>query len=204
MKVFAVAALISAALAAPSEDVKKRQSCGPAFVWARGSGEPSPIGTIIGSPLQTALRRVLPNVKTYPVLYAASILTNVSPARTDEASMKKGVEAFEQAYNACPGGVIVAGGYSQGAAVMHNVVGSKLSAKVKARIAGVALFGDTRNQQDKGHIPNFPSERSKVWCNPGDGVCGGELLVNGAHMSYSSKSINEAAEYLAKMAKAFK
>jgi cutinase len=117
--------------------------------------------------------------------------------------MQKGVEAFEKAYKACPGGVIVAGGYSQGAAVMHNVIQSKLRPEVKNRIAGVALFGDTRNAQDRGHILNFPKERSKVWCNPSDGVCGGLLNVNAGHLAYSSSQIGEAAEYLARMAKSF-
>jgi cutinase len=155
-------------------------------------------GMLIGPQLQSALSRQLPGMKTFPVLYAASIATNVSPARTDDASIKKGVDAFNNA-RACS--VLVAGGYSQGAAVMHNVIGKSLSADIKAKIAGVALFGDTRNKQDSGHIPNFPTERSKVWCNPNDGVCGGGLNVNAGHMSYSGKQINEAASYLAGLAK---
>lgn len=84
---------------------------------------------------------------------------------------------------------------------MHNVVSKSLDAGLKAKIAGVALFGDTRNKQDKGHIPNFPEGKSKVWCNPSDGVCGGALNVNAGHLSYSSTQINEAAKYLAGLAK---
>lgn len=140
-------------------------------------------------------------MKTYPVGYAASIATNISLDRTDAASVAKGVEAFKQAAG-CK--VIVAGGYSQGAAVMHNVIGLKksLPEDIKSKIQGVALFGDTRNQQDKGHIPNFPTEKSKVWCNASDGVCGGLLNVNVGHLSYSNTQIREAAQYLASRAKA--
>lgn len=85
---------------------------------------------------------------------------------------------------------------------MHNVVNKKLSEEQKGKLAGVALFGDTRNKQDGGHIPNFPSGKSKVWCNPSDGVCGGLLNVNAGHLAYSSSQINDAASYLAKLAKA--
>lgn len=109
---------------------------------------------------------------------------------------------MKKAYSACPAGAIVAGGYSQGAAVMHNVIGAKLSKKIKDRIAGVALFGDTRNKQDNGMIPNFPKERAKVWCNQGDGVCGGQLNVNQAHMSYATTQPAEAAKYLSDLVKA--
>lgn len=85
-------------------------------------------------------------------------------------------------------------------AVMHNVV-SKLDGGLKSKLAGVALFGDTRNKQDGGHIPNFPAANSKVWCNASDGVCGGGLNVNAGHLSYSNAQIKEAANYLAQRVK---
>lgn len=152
---------------------------------------------LIGPQLERSLKSKLPGLKTIPVAYAASLATNVSAQRTDAASISKGQAAFQQASN-CR--VIVAGGYSQGAAVMHNVV-SKLNGNLKSKVAGVALFGDTRNKQDGGHIPNFPSQKSRVWCNKNDGVCGGSLNVNAGHLSYSSSQINEAANWLAGLAK---
>jgi cutinase len=136
-------------------------------------------------------------MRTFPVLYSASIATNISPQRTDGASISKAVSTFNQA-KGCR--VIVAGGYSQGAAVMHNSV-SKLNAALKQKIAGVALFGDTRNKQDGGHIKNFPRDRSKVWCKTGDGVCRGTLSVGVAHMSYSQVDAQSAATWLAQKAK---
>jgi cutinase len=198
MKITALAAasLATLAAAAPAE---KRQSCTYGFVFARGSTEPSPLGILIGPSLQSSLRGLLPGMQTFPVGYAASIMTNISFDRTDAASIQKGVEAFNQAAAKCK--TIVAGGYSQGAAVMHNAVSKGLKPDVKSKIAGVALFGDTRNQQDKGHIPNFPTEKSKVWCNASDGVCGGGLNVNIGHLSYSGSQISEAARYLANLAK---
>jgi cutinase len=151
-------------------------------------------GMLIGPQLQTQLRAKIKGLVTYPVLYAASIATNISVQRTDRASINKGVAAFKKA-SGCK--YIVAGGYSQGAAVMHNVISKNLDAGTKAKIVGVALFGDTRNKQDRGHIPGLAADKSKVWCNKSDGVCGGGLNVNAGHLSYSGKQIREAATYLA-------
>jgi cutinase len=134
-------------------------------------------------------------------MYSASLATNISPARTDATSISKGVAAFEKAAGACK--TLVAGGYSQGAAVMHNVISKRLTPAIKARIAGVVLYGDTRNKQDRGRIPNFPAEKVKVICNKNDGVCGGQLLVNVGHMTYTAR-IGEGAKFLASRVKALK
>ena len=135
------------------------------------------------------------------MLYSASLATNVSPARTDAKSIQIGTTTFERAAKACP--VIVAGGYSQGAAVMHNVISKKLSSDIKSRIAGVVLYGDTRNKQDGGRIPGFPAERVKVFCNKNDGVCGGMLVVNAGHMAYANQ-IGAGASFLVERVNAFR
>ena len=147
--------------------------------------------------MQSALKALIPGLKIFPVGYAASLLTNIAAQRTDQASIDKGLEAFKQA-SSCD--VIIAAGYSQGAAVMHNAV-RKLDDATKSKIAGVALFGDTLNKQENGHIKGFPQEKSKVWCNTNDGVCGGGLGVNAGHMSYSS-SFKDAAKWLSGRVKA--
>lgn len=46
----------------------------------------------------------------------------------------------------CPDSVIVAGGYSQGAAVNHRAI-EELDPAVQDQIAGVILYGDTQKQQ---------------------------------------------------------
>ena len=135
MRVLNTIMLATAVLASP-RGLEKRQANCVGFVFARGSAEPAPLvsgpragytatangngqGLVVGLPLEPALKALIPNLRTFPVMYSASLATNISPARTDQGSISKGVAAFQKASGACR--VLVAGGYSQGAAVMHNV-----------------------------------------------------------------------------------
>lgn len=71
----------------------------------------------------------------------------------------------------------------------------RLSSDVQAQIAGVVLYGDTRNKQDDGGIPNFSKDKVKVYCNKSDGVCGGELIVTAGHLEYMG-DVSDAAKWL--------
>ena len=72
---------------------------------------------------------------------------------------------------------------------------SKLSSDVQNQIAAVVLYGDTRNKQDDGGIPNFPDSKVKVYCNKSDGVCGGALMVTAGHLTYNA-DVGAAAEWM--------
>jgi len=95
---------------------------------------------------------------------------------------------------ACPASVVVAGGYSQGAALAHRAVQESTPA-VRNRIAAVVTFGDTRALQDGGRIPGFPPDRTLIICNAGDAVCAGTLWVAPIHLDYTRR-VPEAVAFL--------
>lgn len=75
-----------------------------------------------------------------------------------------------------------------------------LPAKVMAQVKGVVLFGYTRNKQDGGRIPNYPTSQTKVFCADGDLVCNGTLVITQAHFSYDDDA-PAAAAFLASKVK---
>lgn len=62
---------------------------------------------------------------------------------------------------------------SQGTAVMASSI-STLSSTIQNQIKGVVLFGYTKNLQNLGRIPNFPSSKLSVYCDVADAVCYGK------------------------------
>jgi cutinase len=72
---------------------------------------------------------------------------------------------------------------SQGAAVLHGSI-STLSSDIQNQILGVVTFGDTRNKQDKGQIPNFPKDKIRIFCAPFDVLCLNLDLISPTHFSY--------------------
>ena len=66
---------------------------------------------------------------------------------------------------------------------MHGSI-STLSSAIQSQIWGVVTFGDTRNKQDKGQIPNFPKNKIKIFCAPLDVLCLNLDLISPTHFSY--------------------
>ena len=84
---------------------------------------------------------------------------------------------------------------SQGAALTAAAI-SDLDTTVRNKVIGTVLFGYTKNQQNRGGIPNYPQDRLKVFCAPGDLVCDGTLTITAAHLSYGDEARGEAPEFL--------
>lgn len=116
------------------------------------------------------------------------------PGGGDPAGIKKEQDLLTSAATSCPDSVLVVAGYSQGAAVAHGAIES-LPASVQSRIAGVVTYGDTQNKQDNGKIDNFPADKVKVICNPGDLVCSGTLVIAAPHLDYARRA-GEGVDFL--------
>lgn len=75
--------------------------------------------------------------------YTASLADNALPAGTSSAAIQEMTSLFNLANTRCPNAQIVAGGYSQGAALTAATI-SALSSTVRNKIVGVVLFGYTK------------------------------------------------------------
>ncbi|KAH7090731.1 cutinase-domain-containing protein [Paraphoma chrysanthemicola] len=166
------------------------------FAWARGSTEVGNMGTVVGPPTSDGLKQNFGRdaVATEGIDYAAALAPNALPGGTDAASRQLMQDTLTAMSTQCPDSVIVAGGYSQGAAVNHRAIES-LPANVQDQIAGVVLYGDTQKQQDDDQIPNFPVAKTKIICQAGDAVCRGTLTILPAHLTYGARA-DEGVEFL--------
>ncbi|PNS15139.1 hypothetical protein CAC42_8140 [Sphaceloma murrayae] len=168
------------------------------FIFARGSTEPGNIGSSVGPPTCDGLKSRLGanNVACQGVgsPYTAGLGDNSLPSGTTQAAITEGARLFNLAATKCPQTKIVGGGYSQGAAVIHGVART-LSTTVQNRVAGLVTYGDTRKAQDRNMIPPFPSSKTLIICNAGDGVCTGTLVVTAAHLAYQG-TVGTAVNFL--------
>lgn len=151
-------------------------------------------GTVVGPKTSDGIKAVFgdANVATEGIEYAALLGTNVILGGTDHKSKQLMANMLKTMHAKCPDSVIVAGGYSQGAAVSHRAIES-LSPEVKAQIAGVILYGDTQRTQDLGRIRGFDRSKTKIICAEGDLVCWGTLLVLPPHLTYGDNAEEGAA-----------
>lgn len=171
------------------------------FIFARGSTEGGNMGGTVGPATCSGLKNSFGSTRVacqgVGPQYRASIGDNILPEGTSSAAYNNAISLFNLAASKCPQSIVVFGGYSQGAAVMHAAV-RRLSAGVKARVVGGALYGDTRNGEDNGQIPNYPRDDVLIICRLDDGVCGSGLTVTLGHLLYTTDgSVTRAVGFLA-------
>lgn len=156
-------------------------------------------GSVIGPQVCSALKALKGSSKVacqgVGSPYDASLADNFLPKNTSPSAIRAGNEMFNLANTKCPNTKIVAGGYSQGSAVVTNSI-QELDAGVVSKIKGVVMFGFTRNLQDRGRIPGYPTSQTKVYCATGDLVCSGTLIITAAHLTYGINA-SSAALFLA-------
>ncbi|CAO2653017.1 Nn.00g024280.m01.CDS01 [Neocucurbitaria sp. VM-36] len=169
------------------------------LIYARGSTEVGNMGLLTGAPLASALESHYGAssvwVQGVGDPYTADLGSNLLPGGTSQAAINEAVRLFNEANTKCPNSTVVAGGYSQGSAVIAGAI-PKLSTTVRAQVKGVVFFGYTQNQQNGGGIPSYPQEDLKVFCAAGDEVCNGTLIITPAHLSYGDEAAGEASQFL--------
>ncbi|KXS94052.1 hypothetical protein AC578_3378 [Pseudocercospora eumusae] len=174
-------------LSSTSNELQSGDCKAVTFIFARGSTEPGNMGSTVGPATCSALKKKYGNdqVACQGVggAYLGDLGSNALPDGTTSAALQESTKMFNLANSQCPDTKVVAGGYSQGAAVMAGSVG-KLDSAVMAQVKGVVLYGYTKNLQNKGQIPGYPKEQTKVFCNASDGVCSGTLVVTAGKQYY--------------------
>ncbi|KAL6703867.1 hypothetical protein ACN47E_009001 [Coniothyrium glycines] len=220
MKFLALSALVAFAAAVPvtieisENELEVRQSssttrneldsstgaCPRAIlIYARGSTEGGNLGSSTGVPLANALETYYggANVWVQGVggPYTADLASNFLTGGSSTAAFNEAARLFRLANTKCPNSIIVAGGYSQGAAVIAGAI-PRLTATVRNQIKGVVLFGYTQNRQNNGGIPSFPQANLRVFCATGDEVCNGTLNITPAHLQYGDEAAGPAPQFL--------
>jgi cutinase len=187
------------------------------FIFARGSTEPGNMasssysqealgikltsiqgisaGPIVAQALETQYGASRVWVQGVGGPYTADLASNFLPGGTSQAAINEAKRLFQLANTKCPNTPVVAGGYSQGAAVMAGSI-SGLSTTIKNQIKGVVLFGYTQNLQNAGGIPSFDRGKTAVYCEAADAVCYGTLFILPAHFLYTDEAANEAPRFL--------
>jgi cutinase len=153
----------------------------------------------LGSPLGDALERKYGanNVWVQGVggPYDATVPGNLMSRGSTPQAIAEMVRLLNLANSKCPNSKLVAGGYSQGAALAAAAI-SDASTTVRDQTVGAVLFGYTKNLQNRGAIPNFPGDKTKIFCAIGDLVCTGTLTITAAHLSYGDEARTEAPQFL--------
>ncbi|KAH7131449.1 cutinase [Dactylonectria estremocensis] len=168
------------------------------LIFARGSTEAGNMGTTVGPILASALEDEYGDgiwIQGVGGAYTAGLAENLLPKGTNQASIDEAKRLFTLANSKCPNTPVVTGGYSQGTAVVGNAL-TELGSTVQNQVKGAVLFGYTKNQQNNGRIPSYPTDRTRVYCETEDAVCFGTLIITPAHFLYDDDAAGDAPQFL--------
>ncbi|KAK6845915.1 cutinase [Apiospora arundinis] len=157
------------------------------LVYARGTGQAGNMrpGPALGNALKSALGDA--RVAVQGVAYSASLLGNLGSGGAPAREAQQMADLVGQVASKCPSSSI-------GAALVHRAA-EKLTAAARARVAAAVTFGDTQKAQDNGRVPTIDAGKTRIFCNDGDRVCEGTLIITGAHSDYTS-SVAPAVSFI--------
>ncbi|KAF3015836.1 hypothetical protein E8E14_005116 [Neopestalotiopsis sp. 37M] len=161
---------------------------GVILFFARGSTQE---GNLFATALSNAVGT---DFAAQGINYSASLLGNLNEGGCPPQEAAEMTSLLNSAASACPNSKLVVVGYSQGAAMVHRSI-EDATATTVSRIAAAVTFGDTQKAQDGGKIPNIATSKTKIYCNTGDLVCEGTLIITSAHTDYLS-SVNPAVQFV--------
>ncbi|KAF5987503.1 cutinase [Fusarium bulbicola] len=149
------------------------------LIYARGSTEPGNLGITVGPILVEAMQLAIPDIWIQGVggPYTADLAPNFLPEGTTDASIDEAKRLLQMAYDKCPKTAV-------------------------NQVVGAALFGYTKNEQLGGRIPDYPTDRTKIFCLPTDLVCDGTLFILPAHFLYGADAAGPGADFLIGQAEA--
>ncbi|KAF2421077.1 cutinase-domain-containing protein [Tothia fuscella] len=161
------------------------------FIMARASSEAGNMGGSMGPIVCRGLREAFPKrvgCQGVGGAYKAALGDNGLAKGTTDAAINEASTIFKTASTKCPNTILTFGGYSQGAAVMHNAI-TALPADIKKKLIAGVLFGDTRFKADRGLIKSYPKDQVMIFCakenNPPDATCDGKP-PNAGHFVYTT------------------
>jgi len=178
-----------------------------ALLFARGTTEAGTMGITVGPALQRALEAKFPGqVRAEGIRYPADFGGAFSGGM-NSAAAKGAIEMGRVAKSimqSCPETKIVLAGYSQGAEQVHGALAKPNLGDLGAKIAAAITYGDPMAtiaaKMNVGIWGCLPEDRTKVFCNKGDGVCGGAFSISAAHMSYTTNGdVGKGATFASQM-----
>ncbi|SPO01753.1 related to Cutinase 1 [Cephalotrichum gorgonifer] len=173
------------------------------LIYGRGSTEVGNMGEFDapGPILAAALEGLFDSIWIQGIggAYTASVAANLLPKGTTNAAIAEAKRLYTLAHTKCPNSAVVTGGYSQGAALVAASLSELAGTAVQEQVKGAVLFGYTKNKQNGGRIPNYPTERTAIYCEKNDAVCFGTLFVLPDHFQYGDEAAEEAPAFLASL-----
>ncbi|KIJ33879.1 carbohydrate esterase family 5 protein [Sphaerobolus stellatus SS14] len=183
-------ALIGQAVATPTA----RATCADVtVVFAHGTTEAAPIGSIVRPPFKAALQSALGKklLNFIGATYAADIAG--FEAGGDPAGSKTLAANVTAQASACPNTKIVISGYRCSVGPQRLC---SASTSVQSRVNAVVMFGDPDNGQA---LPEVLNSRKITFCATGDIICLGGQIITVFHLGYGANAAAAASFVVSKI-----